>query len=33
VDAFDRQDGDAAEEAKPNIARPSQMSLIKIKQC
>src|SRR5262245_5092734 len=24
VDAFDRQDGDAAEQAKPNIARPSQ---------
>jgi len=33
VDAFDRQDGDAAEEATPNIARPSQMSLIKIKRC
>ena len=33
VDAFDHQDGDAAEEAKPNIARPSQMSLIKIKRC
>src|SRR2546421_4094910 len=33
VDAFDHEDGDAAEEAKPNIARPSQMSLIKIKRC
>ena len=33
VDAFDHQDGDAAEEAKPNIAKPSQMSLIKIKRC
>ena len=33
VDAFDHQDGDAAQEAKTYTARPSQMSLIKIKRC
>ena len=33
MDAFDHQDGDAAEEAKTYTARPSQMSLIKIKRC